>query len=306
MENLRIAFFGTPTYSLLVADALVNAGFTISAVITKPPMPVGRKHIKTPSAAALWATNKDIPVITPQSDQNKPWLFSDEAEMTRLVLSHKPDILISADYTQKIPLMLVKNIRLGGLNVHPSLLPAYRGPAPIPWAIHNGEEFTGVSIATLGEDFDAGKIVAQEKEPIKDTDTTELLLDRLFKKGAELLVEVLPIYSSSFPNVPTIKPHTSESYHSRLTRDHGFEPWAKIKKAIETGEDAKRINRKYRAFHPWPGLWTIVLLKGGEKRMKLLSVNMQRELLHLSEVQLEGKTPQPFSLEFKRKLGIMG
>lgn len=295
----RIAFFGTPDYSLIILNKLYRLGYPIVCVVTKPPRPIGRKQVMTQTPVALWAEKKKIPVLTPASFGGKPWIFASEKEVVTQVLSFQPELLISADYTQKIPMSLVSQIKFGGLNVHPSLLPAYRGPAPVPWAIHNGESETGVSLVTLSDKFDAGVVVAQEKEIIQPTDTTDTLLTRLFTKGAQLLLATLPKYLKSPKSLKKTLDNL-ETYFPRLTRDTGFELWVNIKRAMATGEEAERIDRKWRAFHPWPGLWTTIKLKVEslkfkEKRLKILKVHLDprpstlNPLLVLDQIQLEGK-----------------
>ena len=297
-NQLKIAFFGTPEYSLLVLNNLFETGLTIVCIVTKPLRPVGRKQEMTQTPVAQWAKQHQIPLLTPPADKTKPWLFADEVSATDEILKFKPDILITADYTQKIPLNLIKQVKFGGLNIHPSLLPAYRGPAPVPWAIINGETETGVTILTLSQQLDSGTIIAQEKEPILPADKTPDLLFRLFEKGADLLIKVLPGYISQYPNLQrtTHLPNLQPSYLPRLTRDHGFESWINIKQAIKNGSYAVRIERKWRAFHPWPGLWTQVKIHGQKKRLKILSINLKpatnlSDNLQLDEIQLEGKQP---------------
>lgn len=290
--QIKLALFGTPVYSLIIFERLKEAGFPIAVVVTKPPRPIGRAMVVTPTPVAQWAKTMQIPLLTPDSDPEKPWKFKDETAVEAEILKFKPDLMITVDYTQFIPINLVKQIKFGGLNVHPSLLPAYRGPAPVPWAILNGETETGVSLVTLSEQFDTGQIVAQSKEPILTTDTTDTLLTRLFSKGAELLLDTLPKYLRS-PTTCDIQPATKSSYFPRLTRDSGFEPWGKIKEAIETGIEAERIERKWRALHPWPGLWTLVKINSEDKRLKILKSNLLLTTykLQLIEIQLEGKQP---------------
>ena len=322
---MRIAFFGTPNYSVIVLESLIAAGFPIVCVVTKPPRPIGRKQILTPTPVAVWAEKNKIPVLTPQSYPNKPWLFANEEEVTKQVLEFQPDLLVSADYTQKIPMNLVKQVKYGGINIHPSLLPSYRGPAPIPWAIVSGEKETGVSLVTLAEKFDAGKIIAQEKEQILPTDTTDSLLTKLFTKGGELLVKTVPKYIQN-PNLSLITYRLSPSYFPRLTRDTGFIPWEIIAGALKGNAPQEKwlnawpiakyfdksylirnsqfvIHNSYRAFHPWPGIWTKIKVIShkqeviSEKRLKLLKIHLSLIASHLSpklvldELQLEGKEP---------------
>lgn len=289
MNKPRIAFFGTPDYSVLVLDKLHTSGFPICAVVTKPPRPIGREKQLIETPVTNWAREKQIPTLQPSADSQKPWYFADETQLTTDLLAFKPELLISADYTQKIPLPLIQQTKHGGLNIHPSLLPSYRGPAPIPWALVQGETVIGVSIVTLSDTFDAGQIIAQKKIPVLPTDTTPSLLRKLFILGADLLISTLPKYLEN-PQSTTVVSTMPSSYFSRLTRDHGFEPWDAIKDAT-TGLDAERIERKFRAFHPWPGLWTKIKLTAVEKRLKLLKLHLEDRKLVLDEVQLEGKKP---------------
>ncbi len=306
----RIVFFGTPSYSLIVLDLLYTQGYPIAGVVTKPPRPVGRSQKLTETAVARWGQSHKIPTFQPAAKTDAPWMFNDETELTKNVLALKPDLLIVADFTQKIPQELVKSVPFGGLNIHPSLLPAYRGPAPVPWALFKGEKETGVSVVTLSENFDAGMVIAQEKEKILDTDTTDSLLTRLFTKGAELLIKELPGYISKPPHTlnPHLYPEPSRraSYFPRITRDDGFEPWEKIQVALSQGTHAQRIYNKWRGFHPWPGLWTKIKLKSQiqnpknqEKRLKIISCQLVPKSLSLDpnpytlvliSIQLEGKT----------------
>ncbi len=300
MNYPTIAFFGTPDYSVIVLEALYKVGYPIVVVITKPDKPIGRKQSMTATATAVWAKEHNIPVLTPSAHPQIPWEFADPKAVTRQVLQYHPELLIVADYTQKIPLDLITQIKFGGLNVHPSLLPSYRGPAPIPWAIYNGETQTGVSIVTLSEQFDQGRVIAQEKAAILATDTTETLLPKLFTKGAQLLVQVLLSYVNTNDSSSTRQQFKDNaaipSHYPRLTRQDGFEPWEKIKAAMENDSEAARIERKFRAFHPWPGLWTKVKINGKELRLKILKAHLHNHSgengnLVLDEIQLEGGKP---------------
>jgi len=173
-----------------------------------------------------------------------------------------------------------------------SLLPRWRGADPVPWAIFSGDHQTGVTVVTLSETFDGGAIIAQKKVPLKDSDTSDALRTKLFTIGADLLTEVLLDYLSKKSIHPfTRSPITKSPYARRLTRDDGFEPWETIQKALIDTEEAKRIDRKFRAFFPWPGLWTILR----DKRLKILRLSLVVGLLSLDIVQLEGKKPIPYS-----------
>lgn len=290
---MNTIFFGSTSDSVIVLEKLFSLG--VSCVVTQPPRPVGRKQVLTPTPVEIWAKSCAIPTLSFPSNPDKPWLYESEMQVIDTLQPLKADILVSACYGQKIPWKAIKETRFGGLNIHPSLLPRWRGADPVPWAILSGDHQTGVTIVTLSEKFDEGKIIAQKKIPITDTDTSDTLRTKLFTLGADLLVEVLPGYLVTPPNPPlTIRGGKGElSYARRLTRDDGFEPWQTIQKAFGDPKVARRIDRKFRAFFPWPGLWT----KIEQKRLKILSLQLHppSSVLRLDTVQWEGKKPVSYS-----------
>ncbi len=253
---MNVIFFGSTSDSVLVLEKLSG----VVAVVTQPPKPIGRKQIITPTPVQIWAKSHNISTTT--ATARSPF---------------KPDLLISASYGEKIPFEYITHARFGGLNVHPSLLPRWRGGDPVPWAIMTGDHQIGVTVVTLSEQFDQGKIIAQKKIPIAPHDTSGPLRTHLFQLGAELLVESLPDYLSG-ENKGVEQKIKNEPYARRFTRDDGFEPWDTL---INTKE-AVRIQTKFRALHPWPGLWTTF----HEKRLKVLGFDRTP-----TQVQLEGKTP---------------
>ncbi|MEK9143385.1 MAG: methionyl-tRNA formyltransferase [Patescibacteria group bacterium] len=298
----RIIFFGSTSDSVLILEKL---RVHVCAIVTQPARPVGRKQVLTPTPVETWGKAHGIPVFSFPSDSGKTWLYTDERQVVDTLQPFKADLLVSACYGQKIPWEAIKEARLGGLNVHPSLLPRWRGADPVPWAILTGDHQAGVTIVTLSEKFDEGRIIAQKKIPIMDADTSEPLRTKLFTLGADLLMEALPTYLSlrdrsdgaaisllheiaSSQDTPR---NDSEPYARRLSRDDGFEPWEAIQKAFEDQGEALRIDRKFRAFFPWPGLWS----KIKERRLKILKLHIDHERLVLDEVQWEGKKPIAYS-----------
>lgn len=291
---MNVIFFGSTADSVLVLEAL--NGFRLRAVVTQPPRPVGRDKIVTPTPVELWAKEHSITHLSFPSDPDKPWLYKNEDQVIDTLDVLKADIVISACYGQKIPWETIRRARLGGLNVHPSLLPRWRGADPVPWAILSGDHQTGVSVVTLSKNFDEGAIIAQKKIPIMDTDASDPLRTKLFTIGADLLMKVLLEYVLTPPK-PPLNPSSPPlkvrggrvglPYARRLTREDGFEPWEAMQKATQDPEEAKRIDRKFRAFHPWPGLWS----KIGDKRLKILRITHNASRITLETVQLEGKKP---------------
>lgn len=181
----------------------------------------------------------------------------------------KADLVISADYGQKLP--------SGGLNLHPSLLPQYRGPTPVPQQILNREKESGISIIKMTGEFDAGPVIAQEKVPVLPDDTTPVLLKRCFTNGAKLLVKILPAYLNN-KITQKIQDESQADYTHKFTKADGFIPWEEFKKS----RLSSTLDRKIRAYFPWPGVWTTM---PNGKTLKLLPKNL---------VQLEGKNPIPF------------
>ncbi|MBI2028956.1 methionyl-tRNA formyltransferase [Candidatus Gottesmanbacteria bacterium] len=272
--NTRIIFFGSSIHSLPALNKLIQNGYEITAVVTQPDRPVGRKQVMTPTPVSVFARTKNIPIIKPQS--------------TKPILQLKPDLLIVCYYGQKIPIELINKVKSGGLNIHPSLLPKYRGAAPSEWAILKGEKETGVTILKLSEEFDEGEIISQVKESILKDDNPENLYARLFKKGADLLIKVLPDF---LQDKIELKPQNNSkaTFAPKLTKEDGEINW---------DERPELIERKIRAFTPWPGSFTFVKLNGKTLRLKVLKAHLKNDKLVLDEVQLEGKNPVSFK-EFK-------
>lgn len=178
----------------------------------------------------------------------------------------KADLIISAAYGQKLP--------PGGLNLHPSLLPAYRGATPVPHQILDGLTQSGITIIKMTADFDAGPIVAQEKVEIKPDDTAPDLLLRCFSAGAKLLIKILPDYlNTKITLIP--QGNSPTPYCRRFTKQNGFISWEEFLQSRQS----PHLNRKIRALFPWPGVWTTM---PNGKTFKLLPKNMY---------QLEGKQP---------------
>jgi methionyl-tRNA formyltransferase len=311
MEKIKCIFFGSTSDSVLVLQRLINlsnVNLSICCVVTQPPRPIGRKQIVTPTPVEVLAKANNIPVLSFPSDPTKPSFYENEQVVIDTLAPFKADLIISASYGQKIPTATIASVPHGGLNVHPSILPRWRGADPVPWAIMSGDHQTGVTLVTLSEQFDEGKIVAQKKIPITNKDFADPLRAKLFTMGATLLTETLPTYIASkgealkgSPSQDAAQKGAQYPYARRFTRDDGFEPWEKIQKAFEDPAEATRIDRKYRALTPWPGLWTEIEEtrdKGQEarkKRLKILVCQLSPVThLILETVQLEGKTSVSF------------
>ncbi|HEX5564258.1 MAG TPA: methionyl-tRNA formyltransferase, partial [Sporosarcina sp.] len=179
-----IVCMGTPSFSVPILTMLHEEGYDIKAVVTQPDRPVGRKRILTPPPVKEEAVRLGIPVLQPEKLKGSPELEK--------ILSLSPDLVVTAAFGQLLPKELLDAPPLGCINVHASLLPKYRGGAPIHKAIIDGETETGVTIMYMVEKLDAGNIISQVTVPIEETDHTGILFDKLSAAGTELLKKTLP------------------------------------------------------------------------------------------------------------------
>lgn len=302
---MNIIFFGSTDDSVTVLSALI-ASYPIAAVVTQQAKPVGRKQIMTPTPVELWAKKHAIPVLTFPTNPDRPWRFANDSDVTNSISSFHPDLIITASFGELIPQEIIAMATHGGINVHPSLLPRWRGAYPVPWAILAGDTQTGVTISTITSHFDDGRTLAQKKIPLTDKDIPDALRIRLFTMGAQLLVQILPDYISG-KNKGIEQRKEDVTTAQKLTREHGYIPWNLIASALQ-GVDIphdsrsglvqnirdplpQAIIRLHRALTPWPGVWTTIPLRGQDKRLKILECSLIQGTLSLISVQLEGKQP---------------
>ncbi|EKH7721948.1 methionyl-tRNA formyltransferase, partial [Listeria innocua] len=176
----KIIFMGTPAFSVLVLEQLASA-YDVIAVVTQPDRPVGRKRILTPPPVKKAALELGIPVYQPEK-------LRTSSELEELI-SLEADLLVTAAYGQILPNNLLESPKHGAINVHASLLPEYRGGAPVHYALLDGKTETGVTIMYMVEKLDAGDMISQRKIPITEEDNTGTMFDKLSKLGAELLMD---------------------------------------------------------------------------------------------------------------------
>lgn len=255
-HHIRIVFMGTPEFAVPIFKSLRSAKeYEIVAVVTQPDRPVGRKQKLTPPAMKLAAQKHQIPVLQPER-LRKP-------EATAEIKELNPDLIVVVAYGQIIPKTILDLPRFGAVNVHPSLLPKYRGASPIQATIANGDTVTGVTIMLLDEQLDHGPILADRAVAIAPTATGETLSERLAQTGATLLMETLPRYVKG-ELVPREQDHGAATVVKQLTREDGRIDWSRS--AIE-------IERVIRAHNPWPGSWTT----WNELRLKIIGVKVSNE-----------------------------
>jgi methionyl-tRNA formyltransferase len=247
MPKPRVLFMGTPAFAVPALTGLVKHGYPVIGVVTQPDRPQGRGRATAPSPVKLLADDLGLTVFQPEKVRHPSFLatFRDLA----------PDLVVVAAFGQILPKEIIIGPRLGCINIHPSLLPKYRGAAPINWALIRGEEKTGVTIMRMDEGVDSGAILLQEETPIGPTETYGMLHDRLAKMGAELLLIALAMLQAD-----TLQPKPQDDRLAtaapRLGREDGLIHW---------GNDCRNIVSLIRGLSPTPSAYT----RFTEKQLKV-------------------------------------
>jgi methionyl-tRNA formyltransferase len=236
---LNLVFFGTADLACASLAALARSpDFRVAAVVTQPDRPKGRDLRLQPPPVKREALASRLPVLQPERARSPQFI----AELKEL----RPDLIVVAAYGQILPGGILELPRFGCLNVHASLLPKYRGAAPIQWAILNDERETGITIMKMDAGLDTGDILTQERTPLEADDDAQSLHDRLARMGASLLIATLPDYLSG-KIAPQKQPTEGVSYARKITKEDGRLDWAR---------PARALWNQIRAFTPWPGAFT--------------------------------------------------
>jgi methionyl-tRNA formyltransferase len=313
---VRIVFLGTSEFALPALRRLVESEYEIAGVYTQPDRPAGRGRHDRPSPVKEMALQYGLPVFQP------PRISAPEsvAELAAL----KPKVMVAAAYGQILRQPALDVAPLGVLNIHPSLLPRYRGASPVAAAILNGDSETGVSIMLMVLALDEGPVVSQRRVAIDPSDTTGTLTRRLAEEGADLLLETLPGYVDGALR-PQPQDDSLASYVSMVQKEDGLIDWAL---------PATQIWRRVRAYNPWPGafahldsavlhIWeawpltgdgtappgTIVALPSaieGPARDAGFAVHTGDGLLAVLRVQKEGRRALPASDFLRGERGLAG
>lgn len=249
---MNIVFMGTPDFAGESLKALYNEKYNISAVFTKPDMPVGRKHIMTPPEVKVIANELNIPVFQPTTLK--------DGEALKILQQLNPDLIVVVAYGKILPKEILDLPKYGCINVHASLLPKYRGASPIQWAIVSGEKVTGVSTMYLNEGMDTGDILLTEQTEIGENETAETLWDRLAVLGASLLIKTVKGLEEN-TITPIKQDETQATYAPIIKKSDGLIDWSK---------SAFEINCKIRGLHNWPVAFT----KLGGKMLKIFSADI--------------------------------
>ena len=235
---MRILFAGTPALAVPSLEAALRA-CDVAAVLTSPDRPAGRGRSPASSPVKEAALSRGLAVLTPEKL---------DAGVIAQVRAFSPDLLVVAAYGKIFRPAFMELFPLGGINLHPSLLPRYRGPSPITAAILGGDAETGVTVQRVAAKFDTGDILAQERYPLRGDETGIILTDALARQGADLLFRVLAELAAGRQPTATVQKDDEATYCRIIGKDDGKLHW---------DEPAVVLERKIRAFDPWPRATTL-------------------------------------------------
>jgi methionyl-tRNA formyltransferase len=235
---MRIIFMGTPEFAVPALERLIGSGYQVAAVYTQPDKAAGRGRVVEEPPVKKAALQHNLTVLQPDNFKS--------AETKLRLFELKPDAIVVAAFGQILPRSVLEIPAFGCINIHPSLLPKYRGVAPVPAAILNGDEFTGVSIMLMDKGIDTGPVLTAVHVPVLPQDTTETLMQKLANTSAQLLLDTLPGWFRK-EITPQPQNNAEASYTKMLTKEAGEIDW-KL--------PAAQIWRQVRAYQPWPGSFT--------------------------------------------------
>lgn len=231
---MKIIFMGTPDFAVPCLENLINSNHEVAAVFSQPDKPVGRKQVLTPPPVKVCAQSNNIPVFQPNSLKNSDTLD--------IINGYKPDVIIVVAYGKILPDAILTAAKYGCINVHASLLPKYRGAAPIQWAVLNGDKETGVTIMQMDSGLDTGDMLLTVKTEIDENETSAELFDRLSNIGADALIKVLDDIDYYRDNAVS-QPETDFGYASKITKELSPVIWNK---------SAQDIHNQVRGLQTWP------------------------------------------------------
>ena len=290
---MKVVYMGTPDFAVPPLRALVKAGYEVVAAVTQPDKPKGRSKTLLPPPVKEEALKYNIPVYQP--------LKVREPEFMETLKNLAPDVIVVAAFGQIIPKAILDLPEFGCLNIHASLLPKYRGAAPIQQAVINGDKEAGVTIMKMGTGLDTGDMISRASVLLAEDETGGSLFDRLSELGAELLINTLP---SIFDRTAVYEPQPEDSptpYAGMITKQMGL---------LDFQKDAETLERLIRGLNPWPSayayfkgktlkIWKAAVEKSGSEPEEPgtvikadkdgIHVVCGQDILILQEVQLEGK-----------------
>lgn len=290
---MKTVFMGTPDFAVPPLHALIEAGYEVAAVVTQPDKPKGRGKTLLPTPVKEEALMHEIPVYQPQRVRKNP-------EFLETLKEIDPDIIIVAAFGQIIPKEILELPKFGCINIHASLLPKYRGAAPIQQAVIDGEKESGVTIMQMGEGLDTGDMISKIIIPLVQDETGGSLFGKLAQAGAELLIKTLPSIEQGTAEREKQPEESPTPYAAMITKQMGLMNFSK---------PAEELERLVRGMNPWPSAYTFINGKtlkvwkckvSGEQTDAIpgtvfltdkegIHVACEKGTLILTEVQLEGK-----------------
>lgn len=284
---MKIIFFGSPNFVIPILDIL-NQRYEVVAAVTAPDKKVGRKQIVTPSPVKQFATEHNIPVLTPKK----------LSEINSQLAALNSQLFIVAAYGEIIPQEILDLPKYGSINIHPSALPKYRGPSPIPQTLLNGDKKSAISVMQMNAQMDHGPILKKISYNIPNTATTQTLTNDMFQKSTDILPDIIDAYIAG-KITPTPQSHDQATYTKIITKQDGYID-------LENPPSPEQLDRMIRAYFPWPTVWGKVRIKNKEFRIKFLPFqachshergNPEDTNISYFEktfcVQLEGGKPMP-------------
>ncbi|OHA50581.1 MAG: methionyl-tRNA formyltransferase [Candidatus Terrybacteria bacterium RIFCSPLOWO2_02_42_20] len=288
-KNLNFVFFGTSEFAVKILDKLIENGYVPSLVITTPDKPKGRKMIMTPPPVKVFAQAHNLKIIQPERLAVKP--------PSGGLTAKRLDLFIVASYGKIIPKSILDIPKFGTLNVHPSLLPKFRGPSPIQSFILSGEEKTGVTIMLMDEQVDHGQILSQKefearstkhefrnKFQIQNSENLKLnakqLEEKLAELGGQMLVDVIPKWIKGEIKAKE-QDHSQATFTKKTNKEDGF---------VDLEKDSPEIiYRKFLAFQPWPGIYYFTQKNNQKNRVIITDIEFQNGRLLIKKVKPESK-----------------
>ena len=286
---MKIIFMGTPDFAAASLEALIASRHEIQAVVTQPDKPKGRKGELTPSPVKVIAKREGIKVYQPLKVRDE--------EFVKTLRAYNPDVMVVVAFGQIIPLSILKMPKYGCVNIHGSLLPKYRGAAPIQWAVLDGEKETGITTILMDEGIDTGDILLKKTIQIDTDETSGSLFDKLMALGAETILETLDELEKG-NLTPTKQGESPTAYAKMLTKAMGL---------IDFTKSAKELDCFVRGMDPWPSaytllsgktlkLWKVRAVDGSGKAGSVIEIGKEsftiacgEGAIEVIEVQLEGK-----------------
>nr|WP_296006676.1 methionyl-tRNA formyltransferase [uncultured Blautia sp.] len=273
---MRVIFMGTPDFATGTLEEIVKAGHEVVGVVTQPDKPKGRGKTMMPTPVKETALKYDLPVYQPKKVR--------ESEFVELLRSLNPDVMVVAAFGQIITKEILDMPKYGCINVHASLLPAYRGAAPIQWAIINGDKESGVTIMQMDEGIDTGDMIEKAVVPIAEDETGGSLFDKLSHTGAKLCVKVLKDLEEGTAVREKQPEESTTPYAKMIDKKMGEVDWKK---------SAKEIEQLIRGLNPWPSAYT----KVHGKTLKIWKANVLSETSQMNPGQIARVTKDGFAVQ---------